>query len=96
MALEEELVNAKFLEREDVYNMILGGYGNKNMRPSFKCYCYDLSGKFLKEFESIREAGKIITNSEYTFNCIKDAIIDRVAYRNMYWSFTKIDFLDIT
>lgn len=96
MALEEELVNAKFLEREDVYNMILGGYGNKNMKPKFRCYCYDLTGKFIKEFESIREAGKLVSNSDYSFNSVKNAIIDKIAYRNMFWSFIKTEQLDIS
>lgn len=95
MALEAELVNMEFLQRNDVYNMILGGYGNKNMRPSFKCYCYDLSGKFIQEFASIREAGRLFSGSEFSFNSIKNAIIDRVSYLGKYWALNKMEILDI-
>lgn len=96
MELEQELVDSQFLEREDVYNMILGGYGNKNMKPRIKCYCYDLNGNFIKEYESIREAGRIQSNSEFTFREIKNAIIDKVTYLNLYWSLCKYEKLNLS
>lgn len=96
MALEAELVNLKFLERPDVYNMITGGYGNKNMHPYYKCYCYDLSGKFIQEFSSIREASKIVSGSDYSANCVSAAIQDKVSYLDRYWSYTKFDILDVS
>lgn len=94
MHLEEEIVNEDFLARDDVYNMILGGYGNKNMKEYQTCCCYDLNGNFVKKFNSIREAGRYMTTNGCVFNSIKNAIIDKVKYRDMYWSFEEYDKLD--
>lgn len=94
--LEEELVNEDFLARNDVYNMILGGYGNRNMADYCACYSYDLQGNFIQEYDSIRAAGRAMTTNGCVFNAIKGAIVDKVAYKNKYWSSVKYDKLDIS
>ncbi len=94
--LEEILVNEDFLARDDVYNMILGGYGNRNMKEYCSCSCYSLDGKFIHEYNSIREAGRAMTTNGCVFNAIKGAIIDKVKYKNMYWSFDRVELLDIS
>lgn len=94
--LEEILVNEDFLARSDVYNMILGGYGNRNMKECCSCSCYSLDGKFIHEYSSIREAGRAMTTNGCVFNAIKGAIVDKVKYKDMYWSFDKVDVLDIS
>lgn len=96
MQLEQDIVDSEFLARDDVYNIALGGYGNKNMLPSHKCYCYTSDGKFYKGFDSIRDAGRAMTNKGIVFTSIKNAIIDKVLYRNFYWSFQKHDRLNLT
>lgn len=52
---EEEIVNAQFLKRKDVYNMTLGG----NKPPAQKeipVHQYDLEGNYLQSYNSMQEA----------------------------------------
>ena len=94
MNLEQQLVDEQFLKRNDVYNMILGGYGNKSMPNPQKCYCYTLDGLLYKEFNSIRDAARAMTLSGVAFNSIKCAIIDKVSYHGFYWTIEKFKILD--
>lgn len=52
---EEELVNSDFLKRKDVYNRALGGKITFLSRKR-KINQYTLSGKFIKTYNSIKEA----------------------------------------
>lgn len=54
---EEELVTEEFAKRENTYNMMIGGKNLSN-NTKVKVYMYDLSGKFIQEFESVNDAGR--------------------------------------
>lgn len=79
--LEAHLVNQEFIEREDTYNITLGG-GNppRLIKP---IYQYDLDGNLIKEWESI----KSIT-SFYNVNKdrIRMCINDKRSFEESYWS----------
>ena len=90
--LERELVNEQFLQREDVYNMILGGIDD-NFYNVVKCYQYDLKGNFIKEYESIRQAS-IELNCDH--GLIDHAIALKIKGKNSFWTNVKYDKLDIS
>lgn len=91
-ALEEEIVNEKFLEREDVYNMILGGKGGIFVTTRLKVYQYDIVGNFLKEYESFADAGMKI-GRDYT--SISLAVRKKCKIAGFYWSTDKLDRIDL-
>ena len=91
--LESELVDKDFLKRPDVYNMVLGGRGgdlNNNAKP---CYKYDLQGNYLCEFASQAKAADSVDRVTST---IRYAIINKVKAANFYWSYEKVDKLDLS
>lgn len=90
--LERELVNEKFLQRPDVYNMILGGI-NDNFYNEVACYQYDLKGNFIKSYKSIREAS-IELNCDHSL--IDHAIALKIKGKESFWTNVKYDKLDIS
>lgn len=88
--LERELVNEQFLQREDVYNMILGGVDD-NFYTMVRCYQYDLNGNFIKEYESIKQAS-IELNCNH--GLIDHAIALKIKGKNSFWTNVKYDKLD--
>ena len=91
--LEEELVNEKFLERSDVYNMVLGGLGGYFISNRLKVYQYDLQGNFIKEYKSYAEAGMKLGCS-YTSTSL--GVRKKVKIKNSFWSTDKVEKLDIS
>ena len=63
--MEEEIVTEEFLKRNDVYNMILGGYGGILTTQRVKVFQYDLNGNYINSFESMLDASLAI-NKDYT------------------------------
>jgi hypothetical protein len=55
--MEEQLVTEEFVKRENTYNMMVGGKNLPN-NSKVKVYMYDLEGVFIREFESVNEAGR--------------------------------------
>lgn len=79
--LESILVNKKFINRNDVYNMIDGGgIINKHEIP---LYQFDLSGKLLNSFNSIKEAAE--KSNIHELNLIS-AYKFKKSCNNFYWS----------
>lgn len=56
--LESILVNEAFVKRPDTYNVQLGGEGGSEKSRKLKIYAYDMSGNFVREFESALECAK--------------------------------------
>lgn len=88
--LERWLVDEKFIKSPNNYNVCLGG----GVPPLLikTTYQYDCSGYFIKEWKSI----KTITDF---YKCNKDRITmvihDKRSFNNCYWSFDKVDKLNL-
>lgn len=89
--LEELLVNEEFLKRPDVYNMVLGGHYD-GARPII-CYQYDLSGNFLAEFPSMKEASLLIGKSD---TAVWNSIKFKTSCGGYYWSIYQTEKLDVS
>lgn len=90
LKLEAKIVNIKFLERTDTYNIALGGGYPPD--PSKHIYQYDLEGNPIKEWDNI----KSITNF-YSINKdrIRMTINDKRSFDASYWSEEKFIKLDV-
>jgi hypothetical protein len=88
--LEEQLVNCEFLARPDIYNMVLGGKFGVPM--NVKVYQYDITGKFISEYDSMLEASKHI-NRHYT--AIGHAISKKARAGGFYWNTDKVEKIDL-
>lgn len=91
--LEELIVNEKFLQRTDVYNMILGGKTGLEISTSKPCYQYDLGGNFIKEYQSQQKAAIAVNRG---FSTLKHAIANKYKCAGYFWTDIKYDKLDIT
>lgn len=91
--LEEQIVNEKFLERSDVYNMILGGLGGYFISNRVKVYQYDENGNYLNEYESFADAA-LQLNCDYTL--ISYAVRKKSKAKGFFWNTDKIEKLDLT
>lgn len=78
---EAEIVNQEFIARKDTYNIALGG----NIPPAQTktIYQYTLDGTFVKEWNSISEAGRSYKCSN---SCIGKAVLDRTPSIGYLWS----------
>lgn len=88
---EAEIVNLDFIKRRDNYNTSLGG---RHPGVRYKTlYQYDLQGNYLGEWFGIHETCKHFNCYDNRFNM---AIKDKRSAFNCYWSYDKVDKLDIT
>lgn len=92
-ALEGCIVNKQFLQRQDVYNMALGGTNGAYYLTCKKVFQYSEKGEFIKEHESIHKAALEIKRSNIS---IFRAIKDRIKCKGYFWSDTKFDVLNTT
>ena len=91
--LEDQLVNKKFLERSDVYNMVLGGLGGYFVFSRLKVYQYDLKGNYINEYKSYADAA-LKLNCDYTL--IYYAVRKRSIAKKYLWSNDKLEKLDLS
>lgn len=91
--LEADIVDRNFLQRPDVYNLALGGYGGNWMLNCKATYQYDENGNFINEFESIHDASRVYN---VNLRSIQRAIEDKCKCRGFFWTTTKFDKLDLS
>lgn len=91
--LEEELVDEKFLARNDVYNMVLGGISGMYEWEKIPVFRYDLNGNYLEEFASFAEAGAKL-KCDYTL--ISYAVRKKAIAKKSFWNTDKQEHLDIS
>ncbi len=91
--LEEQIVNEKFLERSDVYNMVLGGLGGYLVSNRIKVYQYDLEGNYLNEYCSFADAA-LQLNCDYTL--ISYAVRKKSKAKGFFWNTDKVEKLDLS
>lgn len=90
--LEALIVDEEFLKRPDVYNTMLGGEGGSSI-TSIPIYQYSNDGKFIKEYISISNAGKILG---VAMSSVWSAIKNKTKCKGYFWTKVKYDTLDIT
>lgn len=91
--LEEQIVNEKFLERNDVYNMVLGGLGGYFISNRIKVYQYDENGNYLNEYESYADAA-LQLNCDYTL--ISYAVRKKSKAKGCFWNTDKVEKLNLS
>ena len=87
---ERDLVNKEFINRSDTYNAIEGG-GSPPITTKL-IYQYELTGKFIKEWNSITDASIYYKCSS---SSIGRAVLDKTPSKGFLWSDLKTDNLDI-
>lgn len=90
--LEGYLVDQYFIEREDTYNIALGG--GDPPRHDKVVYQYDLQGKFINCYPNVHLAG--VENGGYSGASIHIAIDNKCCAFESFWSFEFVEQLDIT
>lgn len=91
--LEEQIVNEKFLERPDVYNMILGGLAGCLVSQRIKVFQYDLEGNYVNEYLSFADAA-LQLGCDYTL--ISYAVRKKAKAKGFFWNTDKVDKLDLS
>lgn len=91
--LEEQIVNEKFLERNDVYNMVLGGLGGYFISNRIRVYQYDKNGNYLNEYESFADAALQL---ECDYTLISYAVRKKAKAKGYFWNTDKVDKLDLS
>ena len=91
--LEEQIVNEKFLEREDVYNMVLGGFGGYFISNRIKVFQYDSNGTFIAEYESMADAA-LQFDCDYTL--ISYAVRYKCKAKGYFWNTDKVNNIDLS
>jgi hypothetical protein len=89
--LESILVNEEFLNRDDVYNMKLGGIISPDC--SKEIHQYTLEGDFIKSWPSLESASKELGCSDMT---ISYAHLNKSIGMKSLWSLEKYEKLDTT
>lgn len=87
--LEAEIVNQEFIEREDTYNLTLGGRDVTQFMV--KVYMYDLEGNFEREFESLIAAAKYLNPEATGGGHLPRAIKQRHQFLGHQFSYEKVD-----
>lgn len=91
--LEEQLVNKEFLQREDVYNLALGGRITELANPKKKVYMYDLDGNFEMEFDGVNEAGRYLNPEAKGAGHLPRAIKEGHQFLGHQFSYEKLPFM---
>ncbi len=88
--LESELITEEYIKREDTYNIKLGGEGGCPENLKVKVYMYDLNGNFVKEFDTVTDAGRYLNVSH---SHIPRSIKQGHQFHGYQFSYEKVPFM---
>lgn len=90
--LESQLVDLSFLQRNDVYNMVVGGL-MQDYR-NIPTYQYDINtGNYLTSFESIKEAANFVGVNP---GSLREGIVCKRKIKGFFWTTYKVDKIDLS
>lgn len=89
---EAEIVTWEFIKRPDTYNMALGGK-MPPYRNDIKVAQYSLEGKFIKHYNSIKEAS---LETDVSTKTIRKCCKEEIGIRDFQWRFYNGDDSDIS
>ena len=78
---EKEIVNEKFLQRPDVYNVAVGGGAGLVPSQEIEVHKYNLKGEYLETYRSYSEAAR---KNHTTHQSIRAAIIGKGTCKNFF------------
>lgn len=91
--LESQLVDEEFIKRPDTYNIKLGGEGGCPETLKRKVYMYDLSGVFVREFDTVYECNKFFYPNAKSGGHIPRAIKLGHIINNYQFSYEKLPYM---
>lgn len=80
---EEEIVTKDFVNRDDTYNVALGGFGGGLYEYEIPIYQFDLNGNLVKEWNNIADARDFFNCTTYAFYT---AMQFKESLYNYFWS----------
>lgn len=91
LELEAKIVNEEFIKRRDVYNATIGG----GMPPNceVEIYQYDISGNFIKMWDSAVKAGRFLNISD---SSIRSAVRNKRTSAGYLWTDVYFEQLNVS
>ena len=91
---EAELVTEEFVRNPNTYNLIVGGRLNTNHANQYKeVHMYDISGEYIRSFETVTEANKFINPGAVGGGHISINIKKGYLTKGYQFSYEKLPFM---
>ena len=91
---EANFVDEEFIKRKDTYNLILGGRLNTNHANQYtEVHMYDISGVYIRSFETVTEANKTINPGATSSGHISRNIKLGYLTNGYQFSYEKVPFM---
>ena len=87
LKIESIIVDEKFVASDRTYNATLGGGDIPDC--SIPCYRYKLTGEYIEEYSSCKEASEAIGCKEQS--TVSHAALYKIPCKNSLWAFEKVD-----
>lgn len=91
---EEFLVDEEYVRNPNTYNLIIGGRLNTNHANQYKeVHMYDITGEYIKSFQTVTEANKFISPGATTSGHISSNIKSGKLTKGFQFSYEKLPYM---